>query len=184
MSRVCGLDLSLTCCGVAICVDHAGGTAMMAETVTSKGARHASLVDRYERLALLSKTVLGLTAGADLAVIEGAFSSVRGASPIDRFGLFWAVAGTLIRREIPVAVIAPTSLKLAIAGKGNADKAALAIAVERLWPGLDVSSSDVSDAAGLAHLGAVRLGMDVPTLERHRTCKAEWPDGLGCEAAA
>lgn len=173
--RVVGLDLSLTCTGIAVCVETLGGCVMSADTVTSKGVRAATLPDRYERLAALSKAILDSTRGADLAVIEGPFTGPRGGSPIDRMGLFWAVAGALIRRDIPVAVIAPTSLKLAISGKGNADKAAVAIAVERLWPGLDVSSSDVSDAAGLAHLGAVRLGMDVPTLERHRQVKTDWP---------
>jgi len=70
------------------------------------------------------------------------------------------------------------ALTLAIARSGKADKAALAVALTRLWPQADVTSSDCCDAAGLAHLGAVRLGWDVPTLQRHRACKAEWPDCL------
>lgn len=149
---------------------------MVTSTVTSKGKRAASLVDRHARLTELGDDILHHAAMCDLVVIEGPFTGPKGGSPIDRHALFWFVAGGLIRREVSVAVVAPTSLKLAIAGKGNADKAALAVALMRLWPDVDVTSSDVSDAAGLAHLGAVWLGMDVPTLERHRTVKAEWPE--------
>jgi Holliday junction resolvasome RuvABC endonuclease subunit len=175
MRRVGGVDLSLTCTGVAVCVETSRGIKMVTSTVTSKGKRAASLVDRHERLTELGNDILHHAGMCDLVVIEGPFTGTKGGSPIDRHALFWFVAGGLIRREVATAVIAPTSLKLAIAGKGNADKAAVAVALARLWPDVDVTSSDVSDAAGLAHLGAVWLGMDVPTLERHKTVKAEWP---------
>lgn len=185
MRRVAGIDLSLTCTGVAVCVENSAGTAMTTETVTSKGVRAATLVDRHARLVKLADEIIAYAGRCDLAVIEGPFvSGTKGGSPIDRCALFWFVAGGLIRREVPVAVVTTTSLKLAIAGKGNADKAAVAVAVMRLWPDVDVTSSDVSDATGLAHLGAVWLGLDVPTLERHRTVKAEWPADPRIEAAA
>lgn len=174
--RVVGLDLSLTCSGIAICVETRTGLRMLTDTITSKGKRAASIVDRHERLTQLGNDILHHAATADLAVIEGPFAGTKGGSPVDRFALFWFVTGGLIRREVPVAVVPPTSLKLAIAGKGNADKAALSASLVRLWPDVDVTSSDVSDAAGLAHLGAVWLGWPVITLERHRTVKAEWPE--------
>jgi Holliday junction resolvasome RuvABC endonuclease subunit len=174
--RVAGLDLSLTCTGIAICVETSRGTNMVTDTSKSKGKRAASMIDRHARLTELGNGILHHAAVCDLAVIEGLFTGPKAGSLTDRAALFWFVAGGLIRREVPVAIVPPTSLKLAIAGAGNADKAALAVALMRLWPDVDVTSSDVSDAAGLAHLGAVWLGMDVPTLERHRTVKAEWPE--------
>jgi len=176
MRRVAGLDLSLTCTGIAVCVEASRGVNMVTSTVTSKGKRAASMVDRHARLTELGNDILHHAGVCDLVVIEGPFTGPKGGSPIDRHALFWFVAGGLIRREVHIAVVPPTSLKLAIAGKGNADKAALAVALMRLWPEVDVTSSDVSDAAGLAHLGAVWLGMDVPTLERHKQCKGEWPE--------
>lgn len=176
MHRVVGLDLSLTCTGIGVITLRSGRPCIAsAATVTSKGRRAASLVDRHERLTVLGRDIVHHAAGAELAVIEGPFVGSKGGSPIDRMALFWFVAGALIRREVPVAVIAPTSLKLAITGKGNCDKAALAVALSRLWPDVDVTSSDVSDAVGLAHLGAVYLNWPVETLERHRAVKAEWP---------
>lgn len=176
MRRVCGIDYSLTCTGIALCVETSRGTRMVTDTLTSKGKRDATLVDRHARITELSKAIVHHAALSDLVVIEGLVPGARGGSPHDRAAGWWWVVGGLIRREVPVAVVAPTSLKLAIAGSGRADKAALAVALMRCWPDVDVTSSDVSDAAGLAHLGAVRLGMDVPTLERHRQVKARWPD--------
>lgn len=175
MRRVAGLDLSLTCTGIAICVETSRGTNMVTDTVTSKGKRAATLVDRHARLTELGRDIVHHASVCDLAVIEAPTPATKGGSPIDRHALWWFVVGALIRREVPVVSIVGSSLKLAITGKGNCDKASLAASLARLWPDVDVTSSDVSDAAGLAHLGAVWLGMDVPTLERHRTVKAEWP---------
>ena len=176
--RVAGLDLSLTCTGIALCIDTRRGTRMLTDTVTSKGKRAAALVDRHARLVELRNDIVHHASVCDLVVIEAPTPATKGGSPIDRHALWWMVAGALIQREVPVAAIVGSSLKLAITGKGNCDKAAVAAAMVRLWPDTDVTSSDVSDAAGLAHLGAVWLGMDVPTLERHKTVKAEWPDSL------
>lgn len=177
MPRVVGLDLSLTCTGVGVITLRQGRPCIAsASTVTSKGTRAASLVDRHARITTLGNDIVHHAKGAELAVIEAPFASgTKGGSPIDRMALFWFVAGALIRREVPVASIVGSSLKLAITGKGNCDKAALAVAITRLWPDVDVTSSDVSDAVGLAHLGAVYLDWPVETLERHRAVKAEWP---------
>lgn len=176
--RVVGIDFSLTCTGVGTIVQQSGQTpTALAVTFGSTGKRADSLPDRHERITGLAERVLEYCAEARLAVIEGVLTaSFKGGSVMDRHAGWWAIVGGLIRREVPVAVILPPSLKLAIAASGKADKAAVAIAIERLWPGLDVSSSDVSDAVGLAHLGAVRLGWDVPTLERHQKVKATWPE--------
>lgn len=177
LSRVVGLDLSMTCTGIGILTQTGQGVKVATGTVTSKGKRAASLVDRHARLTELGADILHHTRAACLAVIEGPTPGVKGGSPIDRHALWWFVVGGLVRRGVPVAVVAPTSLKLAIAGSGRADKAAVAVALTRLWPDADVTSSDVSDAVGLAHLGAVALGWDVPTLERHRQVKwSDWPE--------
>lgn len=180
MNRVVGLDLSLTRTGVAVVTRLSGGTCRAtALTVTSTGRTRASIVDRSRRVAELAEEILHSARMAELVVVEGMFAvGAKGGALIDRAGLFHRVVSGLVRADVPIALVAPTSLKLAIAGKGNADKAALAVALTRLWPDVDVTSSDVSDAMGLAHLGAVHLGWPVQTLERHRQCKAEWPELL------
>jgi len=176
MKRVCGIDYSLTCTGIAIATLLANGQVKMnTSTVTSKGKRAASLVDRHARITQIGQDILHHARVADLVVIEGMTPGAKGGSPHDRAAGWWWVVGGCIRAEVPVAVVAPTSLKLAIAGSGRADKASVAVALSRLWPDVDVTSSDVSDAVGLAHLGAVYLNWPITTLERHRQVKATWP---------
>lgn len=175
MKRIVGLDLSLTATGIAVVTKTDRGYRLTASTVTSKGRRDASVLERDARLRELEAGIVHHAVGAELVVIEAPFSGVRGGSPIDRDGLHWIVYRALIARGVPLALIPPTSLKLAIAGAGNADKAAVSSAVTKMWPDLEIGSSDVADAAGLAHLGAVHWGWGVRTLERHKQVKAEWP---------
>ena len=133
------------------------------------------MVDRHARLTKHAADIVEVACMSDLAVIEGpSFGSVGG-SQFDRYAAWWFVVSGLIRREVPVAVMSPKSLKLAIADSGNADKAAMASAITRMYPDITVFTSDTSDAMGLAHLGCVRLGWPVKTLERHRRVKCEWP---------
>jgi len=172
MSHVAGIDFSMTACGVARLT--ADGV-MDTEVVRSVGKRADSLVDRHERLRMHSLGIVREVGYADLAVIEGpSFGSVGGGQ-FDRYAGWWFVVSALLRCEVPVAVMSPKSLKLAIADSGNADKAAMASAITRMYPDVTVFSSDISDAMGLAHLGAVRLDWPVKTLERHKRVKCEWP---------
>jgi crossover junction endodeoxyribonuclease RuvC len=172
MTHVAGIDFSMTACGVA---NLTPGGEMVTEVVKSVGKRADSLVDRHRRLTHHAARIVECVGYANLAVIEGpSFGSVGGGQ-FDRYGGWWFVVSRLVEREVPVAVMSPKSLKLAIADSGNADKAAMASAITRMYPDITVFSSDISDAMGLAHLGAVRLAWPVKTLERHRRVKAEWP---------
>lgn len=172
MTHVSGVDFSLVACGVARL---AADGVMDTDVVKSVGKRADSVVDRHQRLTHHAASIVEAVGYADLAVIEGpSFGSVGGAQ-FDRYAGWWFVVSGLIRREVPVAVMSPKSLKLAIADSGNADKAAMASAITRMYPDVTVFSSDISDAMGLAHLAAVRLDWPVKTLERHRKVKCEWP---------
>lgn len=172
MTHVAGIDFSMTACGVAR-LSEAG--VMDTAVVRSAGKRADSLVDRHERLRGHSLGIIREVGYADLAVIEGPSFGSIGGGQFDRYAGWWFVVSGLIRSEIPVAVMSPKSLKLAIADSGNADKAAMASAITRMYPDVTVFSSDISDAMGLAHLAAVRLDWPVKTLARHRQAKCEWP---------
>jgi len=166
----------LTKTGIGIITQRAAGDCFaVADTISSRGKRADDVVSRHARITELGRAIAHHAATAELAVVEGPVTGTRGGSPVDRYALWWFVVGALVRREVPVAVISPKSLKLAVAGSGNADKATVAVALSRLWPDVDVTSSDVADAVGLAHLGAVYLEWPVKTLERHRQVKAQWP---------
>lgn len=173
MTHIAGIDYSMTAAGVARLSD-AG--VMDTEVVKSVGHLADSLVDRHQRLVHHAAQVVEFAGYADLCVIEGPSFGSKGGSQLDRYAGWWFVVSGLIRREVPVAVMSPKSLKLAIADSGNADKAAMASAMTRIYPDVKVSSSDISDAMGLAHLAAVRLAWPVKTLERHRKVKCAWPE--------
>lgn len=186
MRRVVGLDLSLRSTGIGIVTDTARGAKLAHDVIKAnvtrtgpkdaKGKSTETFGDRYRRMSELAKDVTHHAFTADLVVIEGFFVS-PGVGVQDRAALWWVVAGALYRRGVPVAVISPTSVKLAIAGKGKADKVEVALAVQKLWPGADLGNNDSADAIGMAHLGAVALGWPVNTLERHRQVKwTEFPD--------
>lgn len=181
MKRVVGLDLSLTKTGIGIIVSASRGTKLVTDTIGSTGKRADTLVSRHGRITTLSKEIMHHAAVADLVVIEGLFAGPNAGSLIDRAALFWHVAGGLIRREVPVAVIQPQAMKKGIVGragsaKDKVDKVHVALAVAKLYPDADLGGNDSADAAALAHLGAVWLGLDVPTLAHHRAVVAEWPE--------
>lgn len=174
---VVGIDLSLRSTGVAKLFEWMPfeGLELTTDTITSDGKRNDSLIDRHARLCELTTKILDFAGQPTMAVIEGPVTGVKGASPVDRYSLFWFVVSGLIRREIPVAVISPTALKKAIAGSGRADKVQVALAMAKLWPDAEIGNNDSADAAALAHLGAVHIGWKVKSLASHRRVIAEWP---------
>jgi Holliday junction resolvasome RuvABC endonuclease subunit len=151
-----------------------------------------TLLDRYARLRDLSAGIVHHAAVADLVVIEGLIASPsRDRGAFDRPALWWIVVGALCRRNVPVAVASPTAMKRVIVGprpkgSGPVDKVEVALAVQKLWPGVELGNNDTADAAGLAHCGAVAMDMAVSALERHRTMVwTEYPDitSAGAEVA-
>lgn len=188
MNRVVGLDLDLAKCGIGIVTlrPGRGDCSVSSAKLTSPlrktgdpdpktGRPTECLRDRYDRISDISGQAWHHASTADLVVIENKFAGSPGGKSIDRHGAYWHVVGRCLRKGIPVVEVAPTSLKLAIADSGRADKAAVAGALARLWPDLVIGSDDEVDAVGLAHIGAVRLGWPVVALERHRSVKCVWP---------
>lgn len=173
---VVGIDFSLAKTGVAVASVSRGEVSMHTEVVESPGHVKDTLTQRHARLTKLSTDIGDLVGKPDLAVIEGPSYGSVGGGQFDRYAAWWFVVSRLLRREVPVAVVPPASLKLAIADSGRADKAAIASAITRMYPDVTVFSSDVSDAVGLAHLGCVRLGWPVKTLARHKAVRCEWPE--------
>lgn len=186
MNRIVGIDLSLTSAGVAVITDTDRRVLLNTEVFKSSPIRTGppgkngkpteTLRDRYTRIRDHAATVIHNGATADLVVIEGLISAPGGGVQ-DRTALWWIVVGAFMRRDVPVAVASPPAMKRVIAGKGNADKVEVALAIQRLWPNAALGNNDTADAAGLAHCGAVALGWGVETLERHRTMVwTNWPE--------
>lgn len=170
--NITGLDLSLTGTGVAWI-----SSKVSVCTIRSKGRRLDSVAERHNRLHSLATDIVDAANGSHLVVIEAGIT-VKGGSNWDRAGLWWMVVHRLIDRDIPVAAAAPATVKKFAAGRGNADKAAVAVGIARLWPDLECSNDNEYDSVALATMGAQYVGMDVPSRAHHAdTIKAvAWPE--------
>jgi crossover junction endodeoxyribonuclease RuvC len=175
---VAGLDLSLTATGMAL-IEFVPEPVPSVWTVESSGHRNDSLAQRAGRLLKLAVNVHESIdfESIDLIVVEGPAVMAKGGSNWDRAGLWWLVLDPLLEAGVLVAVAAPTVVKKWAAGKGTADKAAVAVGVSRLWPDVDGQNDNEWDALALATMGAQHLGLPVPSRAHHADAlaKVEWP---------
>ncbi|MDA3624278.1 hypothetical protein OU415_02450 [Saccharopolyspora sp. WRP15-2] len=161
-TRVVGLDVSLTNTGVATlaCTPRDEWTQhVYTVPTTSTGTEPAALLDRMNRIAA---TVAETCGQAHLVVIEGGAYSSKTAHQHTLAGCWWLVFRRITRFDMPVIVVPPTTLKKYVTGKGNAGKLDVALGVARMWPDVQLRSSDVCDALGLASMGAHLAGLPVP----------------------
>jgi hypothetical protein len=171
MSIVAGLDLSLTNAGIAVLTD---GRPTLLTSVGHGGKNGASWEQRSRRIVSQSRAVIGAITGngsgapewldmtltkIDLAVIEGPSYASEFGDQFDRAALWWGVYSALSAKRVPIAVVAPGTLKKWATGKGNAKKPdVLAAAKEWCRP----RNHDEADSAWLALMGAHYLGDPMP----------------------
>jgi crossover junction endodeoxyribonuclease RuvC len=177
--RVIGLDLSLTCTGVAVIT--AGQVHV--QRATSTGRADATLAERGERLRELSRRIVGvrhtMLTVPDLWVIEGpSLGQTRQGGQHDRAGLWWLVVATLQGIGHRVAEVSPAQRAKYATGKGNASKDTVLAAAIRRYPMADIAGNDTADAVILAAMGAHHLGhplAPVPALHATALEKVRWP---------
>lgn len=178
MTRILGIDPSLANTGIARItpsgVEHTS-------TCTTRPYKNPTLTQRAHRLAAICEHVGAHAYVSTLVVVEGPAFRSADPSAFDRAGLWWWLVGDLVSMGDPaVVVVPPAQLKQWATGKGNADKSAVAAAVGRMWPDVDLGSEHEIDALVLAHIGAAKLGLDVPTRAHHAAVldRITWPDNL------
>lgn len=182
-AHVLGLDLGLAAAGAAQL--HDDGRIFTQILTTAPLGDDAPLADVAARIRRVARwAVERATTSTVLVVVEGPAHAAQHGQPHERAGVWWRVVDSLLRHELPVAVLAPTTVKGYIAGNGRADKDAVQRAVNAAWPGrglLRVTSHEC-DAVALATAGADRLGWPGPWLEGRRATgwlrKGWWPDEL------
>lgn len=152
MSKVVGLDPSLTATGVA---STSGQTRLL-----RPGKRRGP-----ERLVWIRENILSLVSGAELVVVEG-YSYGSQHSHAHALGeLGGVVRVALFEAGIPYLDIPPSTLKKYATGKGNAKKELVLVeAVKRLdYPG---ANDNEADALWLRAIGREVLGDPIVELPK------------------
>lgn len=172
---VVGADLSLKSTGL--------GSADWTDHVRTKTSMRG-----HPRLAYLMQEIGTFLRNADLVVLEGPSYGHAGQGGHEELaGLRVMVQHWLWRREIPYAIVPPSSLKLFFAGYGKASKAGMREAAER-WYGRTFegpAAGDECDGFALAAAGYVWLGMplaDVPARHAAALAGCQWPDREAVQA--
>ncbi|WP_438478985.1 hypothetical protein [Streptomyces asiaticus] len=170
-----GLDLSLTCTGVA----GAEWTDFIRPKVGLRG---------HPRLDFIVDQVVTFIRNADLVVIEGpSFGGGVKHRHEDLAGLRVMVRHACWRRGIPYAIVPPSCRALYAAGKGSASKGEVRTSVaERYGIELDGTARyDRADAYTLASMGLHHLGhplAEVPEKNATALDGCQWPDTEGLAA--
>lgn len=168
--RVIGIDPSLTGTGVS--------NGQWCNTITTKGAADATLVERARRIRHIAGRVLDYTRTADLVVIEGPAPSSRSGHVWDRAGLWWRIVMRLALAETPVAVVPPNVRAKYATGKAGAGKDAVLLAAARRWPDVQITNNNEADALVLAAMGLDWLGCPLapmPATHRAALTGVAWP---------
>lgn len=140
--KVCGLDLSLTGTGVA----WPDGSLSTVKPGKQRGV---------ECLAFIVAEVSRAIDGADLAVIEGYAFGARGRAVFQIGELGGVVRLACHQAGVPFQEVAPASLKLFAAGRGNASKDEM-VAAARTRGG-DPKDDNQADALWLREFGIANV---------------------------
>ncbi|MGH3795974.1 MAG: hypothetical protein ACRDSP_13915 [Pseudonocardiaceae bacterium] len=185
---VLGIDSALHRTGVAV-IELVDGACRARTDVLATAARDNSIPERHRRIAAVGQGV-GVLAGsrAQLALVEAPALDADHGNAWDRAAVWWWIVGTLLNREIPVAMIAPTTLKKWATGRGGSskhpvEKADVVRAMHAMWPGVPATCSDLrhheAEALAMAQMCAQHLGWPVPVRRHHGESLAvvKWPLG-------
>ena len=171
MNTVAGLDPSLSSTGFAVIAVDDSLTLGRIRPGDCRGAA---------RLEVIRSEVDSICATAGLVVIEGlAFGrSQRGTQ--DRSGLHWLIRWQLHRRRIPVAVVAPSSLKVYATGSGRATKEEVLTETKDRYSSFSSTpgNHDEADALILAAMGMDYIGfplVSLPNTHRRALDMVRWP---------
>ncbi|HEX3990758.1 MAG TPA: hypothetical protein VHX39_06270 [Acetobacteraceae bacterium] len=186
------MDLSLVNAGVVVVTDDAGvACPTIIRSCGRDGREGETYRQRSRRVRKQVRDVLELLDPAgelDMAVLEGPiYGGNFTGSYFDRAILWGGVYGALDARNVPVAVIPPTTGHIFTTGKGSmpkdpkAFKALIVSSVQKMLPNSPIANHDVADAAGLALMGAMSLGISMPfraqRWQYEAVHTAVWPHG-------
>lgn len=172
MSRVTGLDLSLTATGIATYGEFGWDevSTIKCKAPSSVLLGKARIQNRAEVHARLGKILDAVTShamGSDLVVVEGPSFGSTGSAAHQIAGLWWLVTNRLHRLGLDVVVATPSQVKKYLTGSGNADKDVMVIEATKRLPEAKAANNNEVDAVVLAALG--RHLLDEPIVDLPKT---------------
>jgi Holliday junction resolvasome RuvABC endonuclease subunit len=179
---VVGLDVSLTCSGVAIVGGNQEQSGITTRRVSSPDLGDSLLGVRNRIRVAVDGLLQVIPSRTSLIVIEKPLPARSGFASLqlERGALYWWLVDQLLPRCVVVPVHPKTRAKLAT-GNGNATKRDVRAAVRADFPGVQVPDDNVADAVALAVAGARSLGVSLveyspAQLEAYG--KVSWPEGM------
>lgn len=159
MVRVLGLDLSLTCTGIAAPADE------YSVRIKPRIIKEMTLEQRFDRIAQLRSRLVHELAQVlpTHVVVEGPSHGSTGGHEHERGGWWWSALGVVHECDIDILVATPTMIKKFATGSGNADKDLVLSSAVRAFPWFQ-GGNDEADALWAAAMGHQHLGQ--PLLER------------------
>lgn len=156
--KITAFDLSLTGTGWAI---HKDGSALSFGTLDTR--KYSDM----ERLNFLLGKVSELAQDSHLVVMEGLSFGSNDPSAQERAGLAYMIRYRFWVQGQRYEVIAPTSLKKFVTGKGNAPKEMIIKEVFKRW-NLEPANNNEADAIGLLMIGRCLTGALTPSMDAQR----------------
>ena len=116
-------------------------------------------IERLRGMAVRIHDAVSIGEPVELIVLEGPAYGSNNAKTHQLAGFWWLVVHVL-DKVAPIAVAQPGTVKKFATGDGRADKDEMLAAAIEAFPTVGVRNNDVADAAALAGLGAVHLGIE------------------------
>lgn len=164
MSVIAGLDLSLTGTGLVI-LDQ--GSISTKKLIKSKPNEKTPLHEIERLLAIKADIQLELErCKPDLVLIEGlAFMAKNTTALVQLAGLNYMIREYLAIKKIPFVIIAPSTLKKFILGKGAGGKELMLLETYKRY-GISFVDDNICDAFALAQCGVAIRGENKKSLTK------------------
>lgn len=148
--KTLGIDLSMTGTGIAYLED---GKLIYSETIRSKKTGDTPTDETIRLSAIVDKVFEHVSEDFDVVVLEGIAFMAKSTALAQLSGLTYMVRQRLVAMDIPFLVVAPTTLKKFITGKGNSAKDIIMLEIYKRW-GISILDNNQADAYALSQIGA------------------------------
>lgn len=158
--RYIGIDPSLTGTGI-VCLNKDGELedSRLIKTVPAQVIEERLIIINRTIQELLDKYQIRYTDGYKheaLVYIEGPSFGARGNAILQLAGLHFLLRISLYKRfDLKYEIIAPTSLKKFVTGKGNSKKELMLLEVYKRW-GVEFKNNNLADGFGLAKMAHIK----------------------------